>query len=159
MRLDMTLSFYIFQVIFSENKLFIMLILKHLNWIIWLLKFLLGLRVNDSKNSKLFTEKWFHDIWCLCNNFSHFCFFLFFVFFCVFFFFFFFLGASSWPMEVSWLWGKMGLLPTPQPPRDQVRAVSATYTTVHSNVGSLTHWARPGGQGSNPHPPGTSWVC
>ena len=32
----------------------------------------------------------------------------------------------------------------PQPQQHQIRAVSATYITAHSNTGSLTHWARPG---------------
>jgi len=31
------------------------------------------------------------------------------------------------------------------------RAVSATYTTANGNIGSLTHWARPGIE------PATSW--
>ena len=34
--------------------------------------------------------------------------------------------------------------PMPQPQQRQIRAVSATYTTAHSNAGSLTHRARPG---------------
>ena len=33
--------------------------------------------------------------------------------------------------------------PTPQPQQCQIPAASATYTTAHGNVGSLTHWARP----------------
>ena len=40
--------------------------------------------------------------------------------------------------------------PTPQPHRTQ--ATSATYTTAHSNAGSLTHWARPGIE------PVSSWI-
>ena len=32
----------------------------------------------------------------------------------------------------------------PQPQRHQIRAVSTTYTTAHSNTGPLTHWVRPG---------------
>ena len=34
--------------------------------------------------------------------------------------------------------------PTPQLQPHQVRAMSATYTTAHSNIGSLTHWSRLG---------------
>ena len=34
--------------------------------------------------------------------------------------------------------------PTPQPQQCRIRASSATYTTAHSNSGSLIHWARPG---------------
>ena len=34
--------------------------------------------------------------------------------------------------------------PTPQPQQCQIWAASATYTTAHSNAGSLTHWVRPG---------------
>ena len=41
--------------------------------------------------------------------------------------------------------------PTPEPQQLGIRAMSATYTTAHSNVGSLTHWARPGIE------PTTSW--
>ena len=33
--------------------------------------------------------------------------------------------------------------PIPQPQQHQSQAVSATYTTAHGNVGSLTHWAGP----------------
>ena len=32
----------------------------------------------------------------------------------------------------------------PQPQQCQIQAMSTTYTTVHGNVGSLIHWARPG---------------
>ena len=34
--------------------------------------------------------------------------------------------------------------PTAWPQQHQIRAVSATYTTAHSNAGSLTHWAMSG---------------
>ena len=34
--------------------------------------------------------------------------------------------------------------PTPQPQQHGIQAVSATYTTAHDNIRSLTHWARPG---------------
>ena len=40
----------------------------------------------------------------------------------------------------------------PQPQQCQIQAVSATYTTAHSNNGSLTHWARPGID------PPSSWI-
>ena len=41
--------------------------------------------------------------------------------------------------------------PTPGTQQRGIRAASATYTTVHGNAGSLTHWARPGIE------PSTSW--
>ena len=34
--------------------------------------------------------------------------------------------------------------PRPQPQQHQIQATSATYSTACSNMGSLTHWARPG---------------
>ena len=42
------------------------------------------------------------------------------------------LSCSRWPM------------PEPQPQQHRIEAMSATYTTAHSNARSLTHWARPG---------------
>ena len=42
--------------------------------------------------------------------------------------------------------------PTPQPQQRQIWTVSATYTTVHGNTRSLTHWARPGLE------PASSWM-
>ena len=42
--------------------------------------------------------------------------------------------------------------PTPKPQQGQIQAASVTYTTAHSNAGSLTHWLRPGIE------PATSWV-
>ena len=46
-------------------------------------------------------------------------------------------GGSLWSYRCQ---------PTPQPQQQQchIWTVSATYTTAHSNVRSLTHWARPG---------------
>jgi len=41
--------------------------------------------------------------------------------------------------------------PTSEPQKHQIWAMSATYTTAHSNAGSLNHWARPGIK------PTTSW--
>ena len=38
-----------------------------------------------------------------------------------------------------------------QPQQGRIQSTSATYTTVHSNAGSLTHWARPRIE------PATSW--
>ena len=32
----------------------------------------------------------------------------------------------------------------PEPQQYQIRAMSSTYTIVHGNTGSLTHWTRPG---------------
>ena len=51
-------------------------------------------------------------------------------------------------------WGSKqscGCWPTPQPQQGGIRALSATYTTAHSNAGSSTHCARPGIE------PATSW--
>ena len=42
--------------------------------------------------------------------------------------------------------------PTPQPQPCRIRAVSAAYTTAHSNAGSLTYWGRPGIE------PTSSWI-
>ena len=42
--------------------------------------------------------------------------------------------------------------PTPRPQQCQIGAASATYTTVHGNAQSLTHWARPGIE------PKSSWI-
>ena len=47
--------------------------------------------------------------------------------------------------------GSCSCRPTPQPLQSQIRAASATCTTVHGNTGSLTHWAKPGIE------PTTSW--
>ena len=44
------------------------------------------------------------------------------------------------------------LQPTPQLQKHGIQAASATYTTVHSNAGSLTQWARPGIE------PTSSWM-
>ena len=45
----------------------------------------------------------------------------------------------------------VGCRPMPEPQQSQIWAASSTYTTAHSNVRSLTHWARPGIE------PTTSW--
>ena len=42
--------------------------------------------------------------------------------------------------------------PTPQPQQHRTQAMSATYTTVHSNARSLTHWTRTGTE------PVSSWM-
>ena len=42
--------------------------------------------------------------------------------------------------------------PTPQPQQHSIWAVSANYTTAHSNTGFWTHRARPGTE------PGSSWM-
>ena len=42
--------------------------------------------------------------------------------------------------------------PTLQPQQRQIWAISVTYTTAHSNAGSLTHWVRPGIE------PASSWI-
>ena len=68
--------------------------------------------------------------------------------------FFFALGPHLGHIEVPRLEVKSEpqLLPKPQPQQGSIRALSVTYTIVHSNAGSLTHWARPGIQ------PETSWL-
>ena len=43
-------------------------------------------------------------------------------------------------------------LSTPQPQQCRTWAVSVTHTTDHGNVGSLTHWVRPGIE------PTSSWI-
>ena len=67
--------------------------------------------------------------------------------------FFFFSGPHPRHMEVpsygsNWSYSRR---PTPQPQQCQIWAASASYTTAHSNTGSLTHRARPGME------PTTSW--
>ena len=48
---------------------------------------------------------------------------------------------------------------TPQPQQHRIWAVSATYTRVHSNTGSLTHWGRPGMEPCNFMVPSQSHFC
>ena len=57
-----------------------------------------------------------------------------------------FLGPHLWHMEVPRLGSNQSYScqPTPQPQQCQIWAMSVTYTTGHSNVGSLAHWVRPG---------------
>ena len=75
------------------------------------------------------------------------------------FFFFFFFGfclfratpvayAASQARVLNWSYS---LRPMPEPQQCQIWAMSATYTTAHSNAGSLTHWVRSGIK------PATSW--
>ena len=57
------------------------------------------------------------------------------------------LGSHSQHKEVPRLEGSnqsCSCRPTPQPQQCQIQATSVTYTTAHSNTGSLTHWTRPG---------------
>ena len=42
--------------------------------------------------------------------------------------------------------------PQPQPLQHRIQAASVTYTTVHGNTGSLTHWERPEIK------PASSWI-
>ena len=71
----------------------------------------------------------------------------------VFSFFFLFLWPHLQHMEVPRLgnWS-CSHRPTPQPQQCGFQAESATYTTAHSNAGSLTHWAGPGIE------PASSWT-
>ena len=72
------------------------------------------------------------------------------------FFLFFFLGLHKRLMEVS----RLGIeLELQQPAyatitamQCRIRALSANYTTAHSNAGSLTHWEGPGIK------PASSWI-
>ena len=69
--------------------------------------------------------------------------------------FFCFLGPHLWHREVPRLGVKSKLqLPgyIPQAQQCRIRATSVTYTTLHGDARSLTHWARPGIQ------PVTSWL-
>ena len=64
-------------------------------------------------------------------------------------FFFFFFWGGSWPVahgdSQSRGWNQScRCQPRPQPQQCQSLAVSATYTIAYSNIGTLTHWARPG---------------
>ena len=65
-----------------------------------------------------------------------------------------FLGPHLWHMEVSRLGVEWELQPQPmpQPQQQGIWATSATYTSAHSNAGSLTHWARPGMESAS------SWI-
>ena len=55
-------------------------------------------------------------------------------------------GPHLWQMEVPRLGvqSELQLLAFAQPQQQGIWAMSVTYTTAHSNSGSLTHWARPG---------------
>ena len=65
-----------------------------------------------------------------------------------------FLGLRAWHLEVPRLGSNWSYScwPIPQPWQRQIRAMSATYTTAHSNARSLTHWTRPGME------PASSWI-
>ena len=73
------------------------------------------------------------------------------VFFLFFVFCFFLLAPHPQHMEVPRL-RSYSCRPTPQPQRLKIWASSATYTTGHSNAGTLTHLARPGSQSAS------SWI-
>ena len=51
----------------------------------------------------------------------------------------------QFPIHYVWYYqvGSHSCQPTPQPQQCGIQITSATYTTVHSNAGSPTHWARP----------------
>ena len=65
-----------------------------------------------------------------------------------------FLGPLLQHMEVPRLGPNQSYShrPTPEPQQRKIQASSATYTTVHGNARSLTHWARKGIE------PTTSWL-
>ena len=60
--------------------------------------------------------------------------------------FFFFLGPPLWHMEVPRQGSNQSCScqPMPQPQPRQIWAEFGTYAAAYGNVGSLTHWARPG---------------
>ena len=70
------------------------------------------------------------------------------------FFFLSFLGHTNdiWKFPGGRLNQSYSCQPTPQPQQHQIRAVSATDTTAHSNTGTLTHWEGPGNE------PTFSWM-
>ena len=57
-------------------------------------------------------------------------------------------------MEFPWLGSNpsYNCWPTPQPQQCEIQATFVTYTTVHGNTESLTHWARLGIE------PASSWI-
>ena len=63
-------------------------------------------------------------------------------------------GPYVWHIEVSRLGieSELYFRPTPQPQQQGTWAKPSTYTTLHSNTRSLTHWARPGIE------PASSWI-
>ena len=64
-----------------------------------------------------------------------------------------FLGLHLWHMEVPRLGVQLELqLPANVTAITKIQAMSATYTTAHSNTRALTHWARPGME------PTSSWI-
>ena len=63
-----------------------------------------------------------------------------------------FLRPHPWHVEVPRSNQSCSPWPTPEPQQRQMWATPATYTTAHSNAGSLAHWARPG---IEPHPHGS----
>ena len=71
-----------------------------------------------------------------------------------FFFFSVFSGPHLQHTEVPRLGVESELLhwPTSQPQQHRIQATPVTYTTAHSNAGSLTHGARPGME------PASSWI-
>ena len=79
---------------------------------------------------------------CLFGRFSGFCFVFFFPF-TVYLHHTAVLGPEA-ELELPWR-------PTPQPSQHWIQVASATYTTAYSNVGSLTHWARPGIEPTTSH--------
>ena len=85
---------------------------------------------------------------CFCFVFVHLLCFLFFIF-C-------FFRAATTAYGSSQARGRIGAVAAglcmPQPQECGIRALSSTYTTAHSNAGSLTHWARTGIE------PTSSWI-
>ena len=74
--------------------------------------------------------------------------------------FFFFFSIFAFVDHICSIWNFQGLgsnrsyshWPMPQPQQLHIWAVSVTYTTAHSNAGSLIQWARPGIE------PTSSWI-
>ena len=65
---------------------------------------------------------------------------------------FFFFSFNIWKFPGKGSNQSCSCRPPPQPQQCRMRMTSVTYTTALSNVGSLTHWARPGME------PASSWI-
>ena len=61
-------------------------------------------------------------------------------------------GGSQARVPIAAVACSCGHQSTPEPQQCWVQAMSLTYTTVHGNAGSLTHWTRPGIE------PTSSWM-
>ena len=60
--------------------------------------------------------------------------------------------GSMWKFQGEGLNRRCSCRPTPLPQQNRIQDASASYTTAHSNAGSLTRWARLGME------PASSWI-